>query len=469
VVSTTLDYGPIVIGTSGIAQEKVRVREADPAEEYIVVQSGPATIDPFSLDRMLGGDCARQPAHVLREVAKLPAAQSALFALKSLVLSSEFEWTPRLAGDEVPEGKVAEAARAVEECELAQADLDVPLAQVAWEMMDALVERYRLAESVMREADDGSYTLKAIRPKPDWSFRYRVDAAMNVVGIDCWTGDGWQTYDPAKFTWLTWQCRDGDPRGSDSILDGAMPAVNRLTQLWPEIFQYWKEFGSPRTVVALGPNAATSVPVIGRNGDPTGKTISGELHAARAVAQTRAGATVGVPHGTEAKLLESGRDGQSLDRAITILESQVVKSIVITIQAIVEPEHASRADSDTKKSVLATFARFLQGWVCHALRRPFFEMLRANHGDAYAREFCPYLALGQVDPEVMAQLANALAALLQSGYLKEGQLPYIDDMLGLPRRRAGDKQAGPQANTPAATPVDEQATPKTAPAGGAAA
>ena len=446
----TLSNEVILVGTGVqvLQPGEYRPVRANPTRSYAIVDGRTKEVGRFNHKKDLAPYCKLQTADVLQLIAEIPAAKSSLQTFKSMILSSNFEFTAADFGNDNDPARLDEANRAVEECERAAKDLldnsGESLEEVAWEMLDSLVVRHKLAEVVFKEKDDGYYTLDSLRRKPHWCYRFMVDGSMTVRAIAVWNGDEWIAVNPEKFFWIAWDSKNGDPRGN-SILDSVVPYVNMLLKLWPDAFQWWHEHGTPRIIVTVGPDTMPTVDDIDEFGNKTGNKITGEMDAAKRVSESETGAVVGLPYESDAKILESQRDGQGLRAAIEVLEAQIIKPILLVVQATVEARHASRADSETKKNVAENFAGFAgTHWLCSKMRKPFFELLKANHGEEYAREFCPYLSTGRINADVMAMIAQAIGVLYQSGYFTERQLLWLDDFIGLPRRKAGEDRVGPQ-------------------------
>lgn len=434
---------------------------ADPEKEYVAAYGPRATleVEPFGNYSPL---CRRQPLHVLRAMTMAPVIGSSLSALCAGTLSGGFVVTPAIR-DKAPaddDADAAEAERAVEECLHSAFRLERPLEVWAWETLHAaLSEGHKLSEVVMEPIAEGpfagSYGLKALKTKPRWSCRFRVDAAMNVVAVSCWTVDGkWEDLDPDHFAWLTWDMRDGDPRGNP-VLDACFHAFNMLMQLWPEFFVGNRKFGTPSLFITTSPHSAKMVPPR----DPkTGQPIPGaapvtaETAAARTGESLKNGATVAMPPDSTAKVIESTRDGVGMNNAIGVLEAQIVRAILLQVRATMESKHGSRADSETGQDVLGTLLRHIRNCLCQPVRKVFHGLLEANHGRDYADRFTPHVGLGRIEPQDFVAYATAIAVLWQAGYFVEEQLGELDAAMNLAQRRSGQKRVGPAIDAAAMKP-----------------
>lgn len=426
-----------------------------PDREAVVARSVASDIEEWGYDRY-GRWHRRQPLHVLRAIAATPPGQSALWTLKSTVLAGGFDFLPasRPGEEGTADPLTAEAMLLLEQCKRAQDRMETPLEPWAWEMLDAVAERVKLAEHVMEAVPDGPdrglWTLKALKVKPREFWRFAVDDAMNVPAISAYTDrDRWEYLDARHFTWLSWDPREGDPRGR-SCLDAAFHAFNTLNQIWPEAFQGWQKFGFPSVFFTTGEAEVGDVPLKDRDGNLTGRTQSPETRLALAGAQMRSGATVAARYGAQAKVIESTRDGSMIEQAIKVLEAQIIVCILMQTRAIREAEFGSKADAENGTGVVGTFAQYLRSWLCAAARRPFLAMCEANHDREIARRSTPHISLGRIDPRNFSAICQAIGVLYQSGYFTEEQMVWLDGFMGLPPRRPGERRVGPQVDAMAA-------------------
>lgn len=435
------------------------VTRPDPAGEIVAVPLLDSVLGEVGFD-LYGRFHRRQRLHVLRAMMTTPPGQSSAYALKSTALSGGFQFTPALrpSDDEEPDPDVELSKTILEQCKRAADALETPLEVWAWEMLDGIFERVKLAEIVMDPVlegpDAGLYGLKSFKVKPRWSWRFDVDAAMNVVAIRAWTVDNeWVKLDPRHFVWLAWDARDGDPRGN-TVLDAAFHAFNMLCQLWPEALQGWKQFAFPNILLTNGPNDRKDVPIRDASGNYTGKTESAETRLARQGAMMKSGAVIAGTHGTEGKVLESVRDGAMMEAAIQFLQAEIIVCVLLQTRSIREAEFGSKADAENGTGVVGTFAQVVRQWLCAAVRKPFMAMVEANHDAAIARRLTPKVTLGKIDPRQFAAIAQSFGVLYQSGYFTARQLLWLDEFLGLPIRDDDDERVGPQKDTAGAPPAD---------------
>jgi hypothetical protein len=473
----TVDYGNYVdyaIGGGLLFESDPAVPvEAKPPGEYVSSLGALALFPNVGIGRY-GPFVRRQPLGVLRAIAKCSAASSSIGAIKAAVLSGGFTFTPAggpagAEGEDDPDYQ--KAMDAADECRRAAESMDQPLESWAWEAMDAIGERVKVAENVLAVVGDGpdkgKYALRAIKHKPRWSWRFSVDRAMNISAIDAWSMDGeWGHFDPDAFTWLAWEPTDGDPRGS-SVLDACFLAWQGWLDQFPDFLKGNKEYGTPSLFATTSKLSAKMVPATDCYGvEIPGKPITAEAALSRTLGQRFGnGSVVAAPEGATAKVLESARDNLTIINGLTYCEGLIVKTILLQLRATVEAKHGSRADSETGQDIMGTLVRHIRQWVCAGARRAFYYQLRENHGEDYARRFTPRISLGKTEHQDFAAIAGAVALLYQAGFFAEDQLPWIDDYLGLPMRRPGAARVGPQLDN-AGKP--DSGTPKTSePNGGA--
>jgi hypothetical protein len=336
--------------------------------------------------------------------------------------------------------------------------------------LEALTKRHKLAEPILELATDGpdkgKRRLARVKTKPHWAYAFEVDRAMNVTAIKTTDASGRQRrLDPEHFVWLTWDSKDGNPVGT-SALDAAHHAWSLLVKLWPEAFKGWRMFGTPSVV---GKKANSEKVVQREEGQ---KPIKAKDAMAAGLVRWQNGSVMVVGQDDEVDVVESARDGATINAAIALLEGQIIRSILLQIRATVEARHGSRADSETGQDILGTLVRYIRSWLCSMWRQVLWILVEANYGEDVADRLTPEVSLGKIEPHDFAAFAGAVALLHQSGFFTEAQLPSIDAMLDLPPRKPGDPRVRPQkdkAGSDTAAPPDGQATPKTAPDAGAAA
>lgn len=459
------DHSPLAVDadalTGGVGTEVTPTR---PDKEYVVVDAALSPLEEVPYDSYARLH-RRQPLRVLRAMMHCPPIRSSLLALKSMILSGGFQLTPAIApsDDEQPDPDEELSLRILEECKRAATRMEVPLEVWAWEMLDAMAERNKLSEVVLapysRSAgpDAGRFGIRALKVKPRWSYRYRVDLAMNVVAIDCYTVDReWASLDPDHFAWLSWDARDSDPRGGDSLLDAAYHAFNLLMQLWPEFALGNRKWGSPSLFLTTSPHAKPMVPPRDDAGReiPGGRPVTAERAMARDGDKMKGGATLAAPPGATATVIESTRDGKGIIDAIQLLEAQTIVCVLLQTRMTREAQHGSKADSETGSDVAVNFVQFGRQWLCQAPRKAFRAMVRANYDDDVAARLTPHVSLGRIDPRNFAAIAQAVGLLYQSGYFTEPQMLWLDTYLGLPQRRPGDSRIGPQRDNAAVASPD---------------
>lgn len=432
--------------------------EARPDSEHVAAYGVDTWMTPWPFERY-EPFLRLQDHRTLKAMMRCPPVKSSLAALKSTVLAGGFQLTPSVqpAEDGADDPEADLSLQILEECKRSAARMDRPMEVWAWEMLDAMALRHKMSEIVMEAIEDGpdsgKYGLKALKVKPRWSYRFRVDRALNVTAIDCYTVDGeWKSFDPGHFAWFAWEPQDSDPRGS-SVLDSCYQAFEMLQRLWPEFWKGNKQFGTPRTFGTTGEKSAPTVtPRDSRGQEIQGaKPVTQEYAMARQLAQTENGSTVVGTHGSTAKVLESTRDQAGMNAAMEVLSAEITICILLTTRSTKEAQFGSKADAENGTNVVTTFAQVVRQALCAVPRKAFFALVEANHGTEIARRHTPHVGLGKIDPRNFAAIAQAIGVLYQSGFFTEAQMIWLDGYLGLPIRRPGDSRIGPQKDNAAAS------------------
>lgn len=398
-----------------------------------------------------------------------PPVKSSLATFKSTVLSGDFQLTPSMeASEDDDESAETKAERELshkilDECQRDKDRMERSLEDWAWEMLDATMERDKLAEIVLEAITDGidkgTYGIRALKTKPHWSYRYRVNKAMDVRAIDAWTVDGeWASLDPSHFAWFSWEPTNGDPIGA-SVGDSIYHAFTMLMQLWPEFYVGNKKFGTPSLALAGGEKSKGMVSPRDAKGQeiPGSKPVTEEFSLAVMAEKVKGGASIGLPYGAKPYVIESSHDGLGINGAIALLEAQIIVCFLLQTRATREAQFGSKADSQSGTDVLTTYCRAKQHALCQMARRPYFAKVKANYNADIARRHTPNFSLGKIDPRNFAAIAQAVGLLYQSGYYTERQLMWLDEYMGMPIRNPSDHRVGPQLDTAGKTPASDPA------------
>lgn len=460
----------------GVVTPGEPVVRANPTTQ--VVPSCPNTAIGYDFDERSGLLDRPIHWHSARKYERMystPAIGSSFNALRASTLSGGVGLLPAIkpASELGKPGQVAgsgvEADMAVHLAESNRRTLDAwdtPVDLVLWEMVEAMFLGHVMAEIVADDVsggpDDGQLAVKALRPLHRTTYRFLMDRLGNVGQIKALAldegqkGFTWQNFEPDHFAWLTWDSHRGDPRGR-SCFRMAVESYDMLVDLWPDIMDGWKQFGTPCTVGILGPNDNTPVPMRDANGNEiSGKTITPIERLAVAGVKLRNGKFVALSNGSEIKVVESSKDATVVSGAIRILQEEMVKSILIAPRMTVESKNGSRADSETAQDVAGTLIRFVRKWLERFVRSILIRQNTWNYGDAIARRLTPLVDLGGTEHQDFAANATGIATLYQSAYFTANQLAYTDTFLGLPQRQPGDVRVGPNGivpDSPAPDPI----------------
>jgi hypothetical protein len=484
-LSSSLDIGLGVGTPSGDPAPVV----ADPRTEY-VASAGAIEVDRgfLAIEDSVGGPLAWHGVRVYQQMIHTPVVGSSFNALRAGTLSNPVNLLPAVRTSTSPGPSAQQAGSNVEAdmaAEIATSNRrlleawETPLPMVLWEMMEAMYLGHTLAEIVADDVeggpDDGLLAIKAIKPKPRSTYQFRVDRANNVVAIKAQTFDAegridWQAFDPGHFAWLTWDPHRGDPRGR-SCFRMAHYHWRLLMDLWPEVWKGWQQFGTPWVYGTTAPGAKMVTPLDKAGNALPGKGVTAEAAAAGSLQQMRNGKVAVGPNGSDAKILESGKDSSIAAGGIGLLEGQIVRSILLQMMATVEAKHSSKAHGEIGQDIMGTLVRVIRMWLERFLRSLLIRQNTWNYGEDIARRLTPIVDLGGTEHQDFSANAAGVGVLYQASYFTASQLPYVDTFLGLPQRQPGDARVGPTGVVPDVSPVDPNAAAAPDPAlaaGGAA-
>jgi hypothetical protein len=477
-VAAGLGADPTGSDTAGVAVA------ADPRREYVAAALVPGGFGYGWEGAFLGKDAYRPWHSTLeyRQMLDTPAPGRSFNALRFGALSGGVTTTPAVdPADDAGPGDDIEADMAAEIADSNRRTLlawKTPVVQVLYEAMEAMVFGHKLAEPVADDIeggpDDGLLAVHSVKFKPRMSYRFRVDRRMNVVAIHAVTVDdqgqtSWELMDPDHFAWLTWDGRDGDPRGL-SIYRMAVPAFRRLELLWRDIMLGWRQFGVPMTYGTTA-EGARMVPDVDRHGKPkVGPGVTAEFAMARMMNEMQNGSKVAGPYGSAIKVVESTKDATVVAGAISVLEDQQVGSILLQVRATTEAKHGSRADSQTGQDIMGTVIQYIRTWLEGWLRAIFVRQNTWNYGEAIALRLTPRFSLGDAEHQDWSALMTAFATLFQGGGCTLTAMQEVYAKMGLTAPKIGDLLVTPNgvikleiADTPAPDPASPT-TPEPAPA-----
>lgn len=442
---------------------------ADPTHEYVASVPDPWLAAfrqairalPFYVDALeaeLGDDSYQR---MLTD----PQVSSSIDLLKASITEDEITFTP----PETPKGDAAAAARAAEITAFVQRvfnGLTTPLADVLWDMLDAIPFGARIAEevySVPAEGEDaGRMVLTALKPKPRQSVAFVVDAYLNIIGIlgakpgqarvlgatTLTDGQREQLLPREKFAVLTWRPRNSDPRGSSQL----RPAYNPWwikQQEWPEFLKLLFQFATP---IVYGTPAEED-----RGNPETGESAEDLLLKVLILLQN--GSAVALRPGSQLDTIEAGEGGAAAFDAITeLLNQEITKAILGSTRATMESEFGSRADSETSKSLFDSLVRAGRRTVAHMLQRDVVNQLVVLNFGRADLPLAPRVAVGGVEEEDKTPAWTAVASLERAGYIDPSQYQALDADIGLPPRTPEDVEARKKrknAPPPTAAPLPQ--------------
>lgn len=350
-----------------------------------------------------------------------------------------------------------QAAQMVEDIERQFADMQHPLDDVLWDMLDAVALGNRMAEQTFSlESVRGTtrYALHDLSVKPRESVAFVVDAYLNVLGIlgripgqPFGVQQGMLLTDMehtpnllprSKFAVLTFRPQNGDPRGT-SLLRPAFDAWNQKQQLKREFLKYLTQFASP-SLIGFTAEGADSYQLAGVDGTPAtdiyGNPVvqSPEADMVAAMQTLANGMAIAFPFGADVKPLQMTGDGKPFLDAFRFLDQQIVKAVLHQTLATEEGQHQSRAASGTHKDILDTIIRQAKRPLERMMQRDVLRTwVRLNYGDTML-PLTPVATLGTAETEDLPRLWAGLAALQNADYLHDSQYADIDKILGLPER-----------------------------------
>ena len=369
-------------------------------------------------------------------------------------------------------------------CESVLGDLQIPLDDVLFDLLDAIQCGSKLAEEVYQTVPATSYALpgtspisrtqdllilSALKPKPRNATAFVVDSFMNVQGIAAarpGMGSAPQgiyslpltapnVLERDKFAILTFRPKDADPRGSSAFRQAYFPWFAKQ-QVWDEFLKYLAQFASP-SIYAIASEASTKSGIQVPQSDgslatrPAGEVLRDTL------LDFRNGTAMGLPYGTLVNTLEVAGDGQAFHNAFLHCDQQITIAILHQTRATMEAEHGSRADSETGQDILGTIQRQAKRSVCTMLRRDILRPLVSyNYGPEAARQLTPNCSLGSVEKQDFNAFALAIAALAKVNYLDPSQYAAIDEKLNLPARETAPEIAQPGTPPPADDADDQE-------------
>ena len=336
-----------------------------------------------------------------------------------------------------PAAESSQAMRLADFTKRALDDLDVPIEETLYDLLDALAFGHRLGELVFKVREDATLTLASIKPKPRRNYGFVLDAYQNLTGIAAIV-PGRTSFVPvgivpephdlpnllpsSKFFVLTFAASNRDPRGS-SILRPAYNPWWLKQQTWPQLLKFLVQFAGPSLIGYTPENAAFS-------GDLTPEDVM-----LAALKGFQNGSIVVLRGGSKVDTIQSQGEGQAFLNAIELYNREITHAVLKQTRATMESQHGSRADSQTATDILDVVVAWVQGVLSRSFRRQVVRpLVTANFGTKAAGELLPKVMFAGSGKPDFATTAQAIAQLQSSGYLSQTQYGGLDQMLSLPPR-----------------------------------
>lgn len=432
------------------------VRQPDPTRETLGGgRSTDATLDGLlTVLAMLVDDLDRNfDDTMVGRMLTDPAVAAPIAVLGLSLIEHPVTLAPARQPDPTRPATAAEAAEAAigqavaEFNRAALNNLAQPIEDVVQALSDYPAWGCQLAEIVYEPADGvplgvgRGLTLRAIKPKPRDRWQFVVDDRWNVVGILGWTAeaDGWVVFPEAKFCWLSWWPKGGDPRGTRLVRPAYGPWSSKV-RMSPEHLRHVGRFGSPMVHGMTSPDAYDAV-------EPEGTDeVTPERKLFNALANWLTGQVLVTQPGETVELIESKGGADAFLGSLSYWDRQIVLSILLNARALLEAQHGSRADSESALKLVGLILGVMKRQVARMVAwRVLWRLNLMNFGRAVADRYTPEVSLGATEQEDVPRL---LAGLTRAGYrFHPTHLPIVDGWLGLQPRPAGtddaDDETGP--------------------------
>jgi hypothetical protein len=235
-----------------------------------------------------------------------------------------------------------------------------------------------------------------------------------------------------KFAILPWDPKEEDPRGT-SLLRTVYEAWWAKLQVAREWLKHLSQFGSPSLWGTTAPDALDE-PRVDEDGNPIpGATISPEQKLLNELLKFRNGYALALPNGSTLNVLQTANAGDGFLKKIEHCERCIDRAILLASRTRMEAKHGSKADAEASQDVTSQAVRQAKGWVAEMVTRDLiYPLIRWNFGPDAAKRLCPYATLSPVEKKDWADVANAVAPMVASGFLKPSQFPALYSQLGLP-------------------------------------
>lgn len=326
-------------------------------------------------------------------------------------------------------------------------------------LLDMIVLGHKVAEKVpvrvVGGEDSGRWMIGAIKPKPSSNLGFVVDPYNNLLGLvvvdpekdGSGVSRGPVVGRPEDFGTFLPRERfvvarnggvDGDPRG-ESVLSTIYNPWYLKSKILPEFYKYLAQFGTPclvgKTPVGAGDEIQRDKrgqPIYDNSGEPVLTTPEQRMY--DAMLQFQGSSIFVAPGGSEIDLVASNGDGKAFLDAIDLFDRQITRGILLSVRAVMESQHGSKADSQVAQDIMGLAVSALRQRLAAILSRDVIQWLvRVNFGDAALR-LAPRFTFARVEQQDRSDLLKAYAAAYAAGLIDDSQLRGIDAELGLPER-----------------------------------
>jgi hypothetical protein len=376
---------------------------------------------------------------------------ASITVLKASIVETGMELQPAITDKHDPDYELAVGIH--KEAERMQGQYVTPLADVLWNMADAIPFGNKIAEIKWGKSPSlsGKSQLRVtdIKVKPRRSTAYVVDAYLNIIGIlGAMPGKGLPVLlgyiaDPQavanllpreRFFAYTWRPIDSDPRGTSTLRPCFAP-WNRKQQIYGDYLKFLAQFATPSTI-GYTPPSTTYAPNTDDLGNPS-TSVPVKLTPQQKMLATLMGlknsSALVFPNGAIVQLIQSQGNGEAFYKAFAECDQQITKAILTQTLTTEEGEHQSRAASQVHMDVQGIIVRQGKLGLQTAYRRDVLTpWVRYNYGDRAADLLTPICDLGAGDEQDKAAIWASTASLNSAGYIRnEEQRAEIDSQIGI--------------------------------------
>lgn len=377
-------------------------------------------------------------------------------AIREVQFAPPKAFRPKPGADPTPEQ--AKAAEVCDRVKRAWNNPERPLAETLYEWTYGLVQD-SLAEVVLEKVfegpDAGYFTFRAFKFKPRSAWNYVVDDYGNVPFVAGQVPPGVQPtgdaaavpgtggnavlLEPDRFAVFAWGRRNSDPRGRP-ILRRAYNAWNLKVRTWPEKLRGDVQFGTPSVAAILPEVVDDPEPASVKDLKlPDGGTVAtAEDLVLYCLLKLQNGTGAVFPAGTQLQVIESERDGTTLNQSIELYNREIGTAILHTPRTTQEAAGGTRSEGEQKQDVFELLVCLIRSMLAGLIRNVSRNLVRLNDGPEAAATMVPDVSLGEVGHQDLAKLITALAAWVKAGAPTASQMAAFDLMLGLDPREPGE-------------------------------